>query len=668
MNQVKQKLYHFLKIVLVAVLYYVLGLFSFEFSVSNSIVTNVIFLPEGVGLAFVILFGPLMAIGVFIGQFFLALSTDIEAPIALIISLSNSSILVLGAFIYKKYSKNRNSFEYKDYLLLSLLIFFVLQPLSSFIGNITLLQFQKIGFIIFFDNVLNWFLGNVIGQLTFTPTILIVYYSVKNKISIKKSEISYIGITIIGTILIYVISDMLASSYKIILYLILFPYYIVLLQRTTIRTISVSLLISTLLATILFANYFNDTANINFITLDLILILLHISIMLLTLFFDEKKKIEKNIRQSEQKYRKLFEKSKDPVLLLDGVYFIDYNQATLDILKVKTKDELKKYTPAELSPEFQPDGRSSIKKAHEYIKIAYKKGYHRFEWVHLTTKGDEFIVEVSLTAMPVDGKIMLYTIWRDITKRKENEKKLSDYRKKLENTNRTKDKMLSIIGHDLRNPILGLKSLIQMIIEDLNTMNKDKIKETLEILLSTTGSTYDLLENLLTWANSQQNKIPFEPEEFVINHIINDNIAVVKNAAENKNIQLINNIDIDIYVYADKNMISFIIRNLISNAVKFTEFGGQIIISHKKIGNYQEISIIDNGVGIEEKKQKEIFDEEFYISTLGTNNEKGSGLGLMLCNDFIHRNNGEIGVISKIGIGSTFFVKLPISSPQNDAL
>ncbi|MBA7548457.1 Histidine protein kinase DivJ [subsurface metagenome] len=170
---------------------------------------------------------------------------------------------------------------------------------------------------------------------------------------------------------------------------------------------------------------------------------------------------------------------------------------------------------------------------------------------------------------------------------------------------------------------------------------------------------FDLLNNLLEWSRSQTGRIEYEPQDFSLTDLLRQNILSISDAAYKKNIEVQNELKEQILAYADRRMINTIVRNLISNAIKFTKSGGEISISAKKGDGVLIISVIDSGVGIKEENISKLFRLEESISTPGTNKEQGTGLGLILCKEFIEKNGGKIWVESKYGEGSKFKFTIP---------
>lgn len=662
----------------------------------------------------------------------------------------------------------------------------------------------------------------------------------------------------------------------------------------------------------------------------------------------------KALKESERKYRDLFEKSDDAILIIDGGKFVDCNQATVRMLLYNSKEELLNTHPSELSPEFQPDGRPSLIKADEMMNLALSKGSHRFEWIHKKSNGELFPVEVLLTAIAVDdNNIIIHTVWRDITERKRAEETIqkerallrtiinclpesvyvkdNNYRKILtnridleniglskeevigktdfeihpkevadaifkddkmiiengisiinredeilskdgkkswwltsklplinetgeitgllgvrnnitirkkaelireaiyeiseaahnstdmyslyvvihnaisklmstknifiaiydevsgmidfpysldeydsvrstrkygkglteyvlrtgkavladsdvvevlkaegeivqsgapsaiwlgvpliiggkaigaivvqdyhtENTygeeekqlllfvseqiaqvierkrsleeikkysqelselNQTKDKFFSIIAHDLRSPFHGLLAISGILVTDIDILSKGEIQKFSKILNNSIQKQFELVNDLLDWARIQSKNYLLSCNTIFLKKEIKSVIEALSLVAEQKGIVLSDETNEYLTVYADLNMLKLVLRNLISNSIKFTERGGQVIISAKNIEKpdigikFVEISVIDNGVGISEEDLQKLFNLSIFHSTEGTTREKGTGLGLMLCKEIVEKHGGQIFAESEKGKGSRFYFIIP---------
>lgn len=242
----------------------------------------------------------------------------------------------------------------------------------------------------------------------------------------------------------------------------------------------------------------------------------------------------------------------------------------------------------------------------------------------------------------------------DITEIKDNELRLIEL-------NASKDKFFSIIAHDLKSPFNSIIGFSELLLEKANENNFSKVDEIAAIIHNSSCMAMDLLANLLTWSQMETGKMTFNPEQFDISGILNDTIALMQPTADQKSIQISNSISPGTNIFADKKMINTVLRNLISNAVKFTETGGKIEISATTSPKEVIFSVKDNGVGIPEDRIEKLFTINENISTPGTRQEKGTGLGLMLCKEFIDKNNGKIWAESIEGVGSSFSFSLPVA-------
>ncbi len=236
---------------------------------------------------------------------------------------------------------------------------------------------------------------------------------------------------------------------------------------------------------------------------------------------------------------------------------------------------------------------------------------------------------------------------------------LADSYIKIKKLNATKDKFFSIIAHDLMSPFNSMLGFSDLLIEDFESYQIQTQKEYIGIINQSIKNTYKLLENLLTWSRLQKDIIDFNPEKINLLLIFKETCELLKQSAENKSIKLTNNISENIFINADKNMISTVLRNIITNAIKFTPKGGKIWIDAKNKQQFIEITTQDSGVGISKEKQSELFKIDQNTSTQGTERETGTGLGLILCKEFTEKHGGKIWVESEEGKGSTFIFTIP---------
>ena len=272
----------------------------------------------------------------------------------------------------------------------------------------------------------------------------------------------------------------------------------------------------------------------------------------------------------------------------------------------------------------------------------------------------EFIFQTVLSPVEIEGEILEVSGTSfDITEKRQQEKELIEAHKKLKQLNETKDKLFSIIAHDLKSPFSSLMGFSQLLVKEIQEKKFDNVAEYAQIILDVTTQSLTLLNNLLEWSLTQTGNLAFNPEKINIAKLSNKLITYFNNFAQSKQITIFSTINSDLKLFGDRNMLTTIFRNLLSNAIKYTPKGGEITISATEDINETIISIKDTGVGIESDDLKNLFKLEESKSTLGTNNEKGTGLGLILCKNFIEKHNGKIWVESKVEKGSIFNFIIP---------
>ncbi|APY09046.1 ATP-binding protein [Winogradskyella sp. J14-2] len=231
----------------------------------------------------------------------------------------------------------------------------------------------------------------------------------------------------------------------------------------------------------------------------------------------------------------------------------------------------------------------------------------------------------------------------------------------LEEVNQVKDKLFSIVSHDLKDSISSIKAFLDLLKED--SISKEEFRELIPELSENANNASSLLFNLLNWSKSQMQNLEPNPELFNIQEVFHTKMALVEQKVEDKRIVLIDESQRD-FAYADKSMIEIVIQNLITNAVKFSRTGDVITVSNQNVDGKVLICVEDTGVGISEENIKKLFNANKNFTTVGTKNEKGTGLGLTIAKDLVELNNGRIWVESTVNVGSKFFIELPKSAPK----
>ncbi len=252
--------------------------------------------------------------------------------------------------------------------------------------------------------------------------------------------------------------------------------------------------------------------------------------------------------------------------------------------------------------------------------------------------------------------------------RKHIEKTLRENEIKLKESNAAKDKFFSIISHDLRSPFNSILGFAEILDENFENYDTARQKQYFGYIYTGVKETYKLLDDLLLWARLQKENIDFNPKIINLFLLANETSELFKQMAKDKSIELLNEIPENIYVEVDKDMISTVFRNLVSNALKFTSKDGKIIIKAENKHRTTTIMIKDNGVGISKEIQSKLFDIAENTSTVGTKNEKGTGLGLILCKEFIEKHMGKIWVESEINKGSIFYFTIPNNFQNRDRI
>ncbi len=530
-------------------------------------------------------------------------------------------------------------------------------------------------------------------------------------------------------------------------------------------------------------------------------------------------RIKHDLIMSEKKFYELFYSSDLPLLIIEKNRIVDCNKAFLKMLGFQDRELVLNLMPADLSPDYQPDGYSSIQMQQEYYTKSRERGSISFYWKYQKSNGKEIDTRINLVSIPLKGKSVLYAIIddiseqivaeqklkqseetanafihsikdiailididgvilkhnkllplsvgskimdmtgsniydyfdsetaerrrsfskviintgkshtfedtrdnrifiisqspifnsnskieaiaihvRDVTKERKSEQDLKKYQKKLEqivnertkdlikanndltlrNTeiteqkealqvlnielkevNAAKDKFFSIIAHDLRNPLINLRDATNILLDSMADLGKDDITVYLRDINSSASGVYSLLENLLNWSRAQTGKIQFVREDFDLRILVDAVLAIHKLQSEAKNIKLINNVPEGIIVPADPNITSTIIRNIVSNSLKFTANGGEIKVDMNEMDNIFQVVISDNGIGMSRDTLLDIFSIDKQISTPGTNDEKGTGLGLIICRDLAKINHGDLKIESEEGRGTHIIITLP---------
>ena len=257
-----------------------------------------------------------------------------------------------------------------------------------------------------------------------------------------------------------------------------------------------------------------------------------------------------------------------------------------------------------------------------------------------------------------NGDIIWTGTLNDVTKRKSAELEIASKNRELERLNAEKNRFFSIIAHDLRSPFNAIIGLSELLVDEIEEKNYDKAQEFSTTILQSAQRAMALLKNLMEWAQLKTGKIEYNPEYFNVVALINETTLLYQEVAKNKSITLVEVLPDLLSIYADKAMISSILRNFISNAIKFTMPGGKVVVTVEEKPEEIIFSVRDTGVGISKERIDDIFKIDHMYSTIGTHNERGTGMGLTLCKDFVDKHSGKIWVESEENTGSIFCFSL----------
>lgn len=364
----------------------------------------------------------------------------------------------------------------------------------------------------------------------------------------------------------------------------------------------------------------------------------------------ERIKSEQILKESEQRFRSIFDNA------ISGIAFSDSNQNLL--ITNRALDKMFGYEKGELvgfniDNLLHPD-EAPISTEVLIDQMQKETGGFKVERRYITKQKTTIWVEISGSIIKdKEGKPNFFVgVVNDITKKKEAENQLKELIA-------TKNKIFSIIAHDLKNPfnaILGMSSLLN---ESVEKRDINQAIEFSKVINIASQQALNLLENLLDWSRSQTGSIRFNPIPLNFQSLLNECLALLENSANQKGITIKQAVEPYLKVYADKNMLSTVIRNLLSNSIKYSNFDSEIYITAITLKNMIKFSVSDKGIGISKDNISNLFNPKSHALSPGTNKEKGTGLGLILCKDFIHRHKGEIWVESELNKGTTIYFTLP---------
>jgi PAS domain S-box-containing protein len=375
----------------------------------------------------------------------------------------------------------------------------------------------------------------------------------------------------------------------------------------------------------------------------------------------EREETRRALEDSEEKFKSIFDNSGLGMSIVDTKgKFITVNKAFAEMFGYKN-EEFSRMSIIDLTHPSEIEQSMHIVKGLQLDKDFKTK---QFEKRYVKKNGKFFWGIITITQIKDSSGDVSYYIGQlqDITERKKAESKLALYAEELKELNISKDKFFSIISHDLRSPFNALLGISEYTSQFFDELSQAEVKEAIDNLHTSAKKVYNLMQNLLEWTQIQTGRLEVERNKIKLQELLGDSIELYSEFAQKKNIELINKFSGEVYLLADQLMIETVLRNLISNGIKFTKSGGYVNIDCKMNNGLAEISIEDNGVGITPEDQKKLFRIDEQYRKEGTDSEKGTGLGLILCKEFAEKNGGAIFLESKINKGSKFTFTVPLFS------
>ena len=372
----------------------------------------------------------------------------------------------------------------------------------------------------------------------------------------------------------------------------------------------------------------------------------------------ERKHVENELRKRQLEVNTLLDSLPGMAFFKDkNLRYLIVNQKFCDGMGY-TKEEIIGKTDFELLPSHIAEKYNA-----DDLKVINSGNVHYIREEQILINGKYFTIGTRKVPLKDEnGNVVgLIGLGFDVSERKEAEEAIKKYSKELEEVNAEKDKFFSIISHDLRSPFQGLLGISNIIKEEYENLSQDEIKLFINNLHNSAKNLFNLIENLLQWSRIQRGKLDLKPASIELYEEVLYIINLLKQNADNKNLKLTNNVSQNLFVESDINVLTSTLQNLISNAIKFTRPGGEIKIFSEKENEFIKVTVIDNGVGISEDNLQKLFRVDTQVSTLGTERESGTGLGLVICKELIERQGGKIWVKSKLGEGSSFSFTLPAS-------
>lgn len=647
---------------------------------------SLMWLPSGIGLVMFLVLGNSAFLWILISSFiintyfYVSKNLNHLEPVRLVLGALNALVDVLQAFIAWKIvialeKRQKHPLFSKNAQLISFFFFVCLIPSIITSGILIIIKtFERpdgIDFATFFRFSIYLTVGNTIGILLVAPLYWAIKTKQTNKIEFKQFPFTIaFGVTAI----------LLLSFYKFssILFLII-PILVFLARKgNLLHSIIVSFIICIILSvgTAYGMGFFGIhlDAETSFETVLFLLSSMFV-LYIATITFAELKLHQEKLQSlvdesvstmeiSEQRYRMLAENVADVIWVLNLAQgkFTFISPSVFQLRGVTVEEAMQESLETSLSPESAKTVIEKIAAAIKDLEESPEEKRFYYDEIQQYKKDGSLIWIETVTHLVINsnGETEVMGVSRDINERKKAEVILTESKNKLNDLNATKDKFFSIIAHDLMSPFNTLIGFCSLLLRQAEKNDMNAVTLSAKLMQDSAEKTRSLLKNLLEWSRTQTGNIAYIPELFELSSILEEETDLLLSSAQQKGIELQLNIPINTSVYADKYMLRTIFRNIISNAIKYTYPGGIIKVSVENKQSDWQFKVMDNGVGMEPAVCENIFIIGAHKSEAGTQKEQGTGLGLILCKEFVERNAGKIWVESKLGEGSSFFFTLPI--------
>lgn len=635
-----------LRILLLAILYAVSGQISFSIAVSSGIVSPVVFAAEGFSLAAVIVWGPAVWPGVFLGQLGLALFNGLSWPLAVGVSVSNSLEAVMGVLLFRYFRLSAALATMRDLIGLLLLVTCVLQPLSALVGTTILWAGGMIEPVGLASALFSWWLGNSLGQILIVPLLLALAAQPQFVRSLR-CVLSVIPIAIASSIIFYFVP----SSGMAIAFAAAMPALIILAVNWGLAAVSVAVV--TLSCVTLYYTHLGLGPFVNqnqTLVIDLNIFLLGIALtgQWIAILFAERKAAEIAIRDSESKFHTLYESTSDSVMLFDSRACFDCNHATLEMFGCTSHAQFFSQTIRALFPPVQSTDLDSIVLIKQFWRAALRSGRQQFECqMRRIDSGAIFDVECVLSPVMLNHRRVIQATVRDITERKRVE--------------RMKNEFVSTVSHELRTPLTSISSGLALVNSGMLGELPEKSAKIIEIAHKNSLRLTALINDLLDMEKLLAGKLVFRRQAHPIVDLVESALESVQAYADTYHVHLALSVQLarDTQVYVDALRLQQVLSNFLSNAAKFSPTGGQVEVVVRWREAWVRVEVIDHGMGIPEKFHGQIFQKFSQVDASDTRQKGGTGLGLAISKELIERMHGKIGFTSAEGMGACFYFELP---------